>query len=72
MLFRSAAVDYARELLRDRKVSRPTFDRATACFGQRGTIALTNLVACYAVLAYNMNTYEVTAPAGGTEPPLPV
>lgn len=67
-----AAVDYARELLRDRKVSRPTFDRATACFGQRGTITLTNLVACYAVLAYNMNTYEVTAPAGGAEKPLPV
>ena len=67
-----AAVDYARELLRDRKVSRPTFDRASACFGQRGTIALTNLVAVYAVLAYNMNTYEVTAPAGGTETPLPV
>ncbi len=66
------AVDYTIELLRQRKVSRPTFDRATACFGQRGTIALTNLIAYYAVLAYNMNTYEVTAPPGGTEKPLPV
>ena len=71
-----AAVDYTFELLRERKVSRPAFDRATACFGQRGTITLTNLVACYAVLAYNMNTYEVVAPMaaneGGAEKPLPV
>jgi 4-carboxymuconolactone decarboxylase len=66
-----AAVDYTLELLRERKVSRPTFDRASARFGQRGTIALTNLISCYAVLAYNMNTYEVTAPPGGTELPLP-
>jgi hypothetical protein len=65
-------VDYTLELLRERKVSRPTSDRASACFGQRGTIALTNRVTCYGVLAYNMNTYEVTAPAGGNEPALPV
>ncbi len=67
-----AAVDFTRELLRDRKASRPTFDRATACFGQRGTLALTNLIACYAVLAYNMNTYELAAPVSATEPALPV
>ena len=66
-----AAVDFTRELLRDRKVSRPTFDAATACFGQRGTMTLTNLIACYAVLAYNMNTYELEAPAHPTEKPLP-
>ncbi len=29
--------------------------------------ALTNLIACYAVLAYNMNTYELDAPAHPTE-----
>ena len=67
-----AAVDFTRELLRSRKVSKATFDKASANFGQRGTLTLTNLVACYAVLAYNMNTYEVGAPAGGTELPLPV
>jgi len=66
-----AAVDFTRELLRDRKVSRPTFDAATARFGQRGTMTLTNLIACYAVLAYNMNTYELEAPAHPTEKPLP-
>ena len=65
------AVSFAQELLRNRKVSKPTFDAATAEFGQRGTMTLTNLVACYAVLAYNMNTYELKAPAHPTEPALP-
>ena len=64
-------VDFTRELLQNRKVSRPTFDAATARFGQRGTMALTNLIACYAVLAYNMNTYDLEAPAHPTEKALP-
>jgi len=66
-----AAFDYTRELLQHRKVSRATFDAASARFGQRGTMALTNLVACYAVLAYNMNAYELEAPAHPTEKGLP-
>ena len=65
------AVDFTRELLQNRKVSRATFDAATARFGQRGTMTLTNLIACYAVLAYNMNAYELEAPAHPTEKPLP-
>ena len=60
-------VAFTRELLQTRKVSRPTFDAATARLGQRGTMTLTNLIACYAVLAYNMNTYELEAPAHPTE-----
>jgi 4-carboxymuconolactone decarboxylase len=64
-------VHFARELLQNRKVSQSTFDAATARFGQRGTMTLTNLVACYAVLAYNMNTYELEAPAHPTEQALP-
>jgi 4-carboxymuconolactone decarboxylase len=60
-------VDFTRELLRDRTVSRATFDGATKAFGQRGTMTLTNLIACYAVLAYNMNAYELEAPAHPTE-----
>jgi 4-carboxymuconolactone decarboxylase len=67
-----AAVDFTRELLRNRKVSRPVFDHASACLGQRGTLALTNLVACYAMLAYNMNAYELEAPMSASEPALPV
>ena len=48
-------------------VSRPTFEAATARFGQRGAMTLTNLIACYAVLAYDMNTYDLEAPAHPTE-----
>jgi 4-carboxymuconolactone decarboxylase len=64
-------VRFAREALQKRKVGRATFDAATARFGQRGVMTLTNLVACYAVLAYNMNIYELEAPAHATEPALP-
>ncbi len=66
------AVDFTQALLRNRKVSRATFDRATEHLGQRGMLALTNLVACYAMLAYNMNTYELEAPVSAHEPALPV
>ena len=62
---------FARELLQNRKVSKATYDAAFSQFGQRGTMTLTNLVACYAVLAYNMNTFELEAPAHATEPALP-
>jgi 4-carboxymuconolactone decarboxylase len=65
-------VDFTRELLRNRKVSRAVFDAAMARFGQRGTMTLTNLIACYAVLAYNMNAYELEAPAHPTEKALPM
>jgi hypothetical protein len=64
-------VNFTRELLKNRKVSKATFDAATAQFGLRGTMTLTNLIACYAVLAYNMNTYELEAPTHATEPALP-
>ena len=67
-----AAVNFARELLQNRRVSQATFDVASNRFGQRGTMTLTNLVACYAVLAYNMNTYELEAPEHPTEKALPV
>ena len=65
-----AAVDFARELLAARKVSKAVFDRASASFGRRGTLALTNLVGCYATLAYVMNTYELDAPVREGEPAL--
>jgi 4-carboxymuconolactone decarboxylase len=62
-----AVVDFTRELLQNRKVSRPPFDAATARLGQRGVMTLTTLIATYAVLAYTMNTYELEAPAHPTE-----
>jgi 4-carboxymuconolactone decarboxylase len=67
-----AAVDFACELLRNRKVDQPTFDRATTCFGQRGTLTLSSLIACYAMLAHVMNAYELVAPPSANEKGLPV
>jgi 4-carboxymuconolactone decarboxylase len=64
-------VNFTRELLQTRMVGKATFEAATVQFGQRGTMTLINLIACYAVLAYNMNTYELEAPAHATEPALP-
>ena len=65
-------VNFTRELLQNRQVSQSTFEAAISWFGQRGMMTLTNLVACYAVLAYNMNTYELEAPEHPTEKALPV
>jgi 4-carboxymuconolactone decarboxylase len=65
-------VDFTQELLQHRKVSDVTFTAASTRFGQRGLMTLTNLIGCYALLAYNMNTYEVEAPAHPTEPALPI
>ena len=67
-----AAIDFTRELLRNRRISEATFDRASKLFGRRGTLTLTNLIACYSVLAYNMNAYELAAPSHAQEPALPV
>jgi len=64
-------ISFVSELLANRKVSKQTFDLATANFGQRGALTLTNLISCYAVLAYNMNAYELEAPVHPTEPALP-
>ena len=65
-------VHFTRELLQNRQVSQPTFDAAVSRFGQRGMMTLTNLIACYAVLAYNMNTYALEAPEHPTEKALPI
>jgi 4-carboxymuconolactone decarboxylase len=65
-------VNFTRELLQHRQVSQPTFDAAITRFGRRGMMTLTNLIACYAVLAYNMNTYALEAPEHPTEKALPV
>jgi 4-carboxymuconolactone decarboxylase len=65
------ACKFTRQLLQNRKVDKATFDAATAQFGQRGVMTLINLIACYAVLAYNMNAYELEAPAHASEPALP-
>jgi hypothetical protein len=48
-----------------------TFDAATAQLARRAVLTLTNLIAWYQVLAYNINTYEPVVDYA-TEPRLPV
>jgi len=65
-------LEFTRELIRRRKVSAATFERAAASFGRRGTLTLTCLVSCYEMLAQIMNACELEAPEHPTEPPLPL
>lgn len=53
-------------------MSHITYERGNERFGRRGTLAITNVVACYAMLAYDMNALELEAPLHPTEPALPV
>ncbi|MFQ6030227.1 MAG: carboxymuconolactone decarboxylase family protein, partial [Dehalococcoidia bacterium] len=67
-----AVVNYGREFFRTHRVSQATFDATMAQFGVQGITELTNLMAYYALLAFNVNAFEVELPEGITEKPLPV
>ena len=68
----AAVVDYGREFFRTRRVSQATFDAALAQFGVLGLTELTNLMGCYAMLAFNVNAFGVGLPENRTEKELPV
>ena len=67
-----AVVNYGREFFRTRRVSQTAFDAALAQFGVLGLTELTNLMGCYAMLAFNVNAFGVELPADRTEEALPV
>ena len=68
----AAVVNYGREFFRTRRVSQATFDAALAQFGVLGLTELTNLMGCYAMLAFNVNAFGVELPAESAEAPLPI
>ena len=68
----AAIVNYGQEYFRTRRVSQANFDAAVSSFGVRGTVELTNLFAYYALLAFNINAFEVGIPDDNAEPALPV
>ena len=68
----AAVVEYARQLIRTRRVSQAAFDAVTGHFGVAGATELTTLLGCYTMLAFNINAFEVELPAERTEEPLPV
>jgi 4-carboxymuconolactone decarboxylase len=68
----AAVVNYGRDFFRTHRVSQSAFDAAMSQFGVRGLTELTNLMGYYALLAFNINAFEVELPAELSEPPLPI
>lgn len=56
--------DYAHELLANRFVSDPTFQRAQGLFGTAGVVELTGLIGYYCMVSVMLNAAEVEVPAG--------
>ncbi len=67
----SAVVEFGQEYFRTRRVRQATFDAALSEFGVRGLAELTSLMGYYALLAFNINAFEML-PEGGEEALLPV
>jgi len=68
----AAVVHYGREFFRTHRVSQATFDEALGQFGVQGLTELTNLMGCYALLAFNVNAFGAELPAETTEKLLPI
>ena len=64
-------VAFGQEYFRTRRVIQATFDTALKEFGVRGLAELTRLMGYYALLAFNINAFEML-PEGGEEAILPV
>jgi 4-carboxymuconolactone decarboxylase len=62
------AYDMATEILRQKRVSDPTYRRALARFGEHGVIDLLGVVGYYNFLAIVMNATRTGLPEGVAEP----
>jgi len=62
--------DFCSELLRDEKVSDPTYARAVERFGEQGVVEMVAVVGYYTFLSMVMNTAQTAVPADSTAPPL--
>jgi 4-carboxymuconolactone decarboxylase len=61
------AYDMATEILRDKRVSDPTYARGVAKFGEQGVIDLLGVVGYYNFLAIVMNATRTAMPPGAAE-----
>ena len=68
----AAVVNFGQEFYRTHRVSSASFDAAIDQFGVRGAAELATLMGYYALLAFNINAFEVDLPEERTEPVLPV
>ena len=60
------------DFYRTHKVSDATYNAAVEQFGVHGLTNLVNLMAYYALLAFNANTFQIDLPADRTETELPI
>ena len=67
-----AVVKYGQEFYRTHRVSKGTHQAALEQFGIQGLTELTMLMGFYAMLAFNLNAFDVDLPDQRTEPILPV
>jgi len=63
-----AAYDLATEILRSRRVSDATYQRAVAKFGEQGVIDLLGVAGYYTFLAIVMNATRTAMPENAAEP----
>ena len=68
----AAVVHHGREFFRTNRVTQATFDASLAQFGTRGLTELSSLMGFYAMLAFNLNAFEVELPSERTEQVLPI
>ncbi|HEY7270506.1 MAG TPA: carboxymuconolactone decarboxylase family protein [Dehalococcoidia bacterium] len=62
-------VDYGRQILRTKRVSKETFDAARKRFGDKVLVDLTALLGYYAMIAATLNAFEVMPPEGAARLP---
>lgn len=55
---------FARELCETRQLGDPTFDAATALFGEAGLVELVGVLGYYALISMTINAFQVALPEG--------
>jgi 4-carboxymuconolactone decarboxylase len=64
----SALYAFATELIRARRVTDATYDRATSSLGEAGVIDLVGILGYYALVSMSLNAFEVGLPEGVRNP----
>ena len=56
--------DFATELVRTRRVSQATFDRAKKELNETGVIDLVGIIGYYSLVSVTLNAFEIPLPEG--------
>jgi len=60
--------DFVTEYFATNRVSKATYDRALAAFGERGVVDLIGTVGYYGLVSMTLNIFEIALPEGVAEP----